>query len=257
MEGKMSGKGAKREDVLRYVQEQYGTIGERLWEKFPDYIVLRNNRNGKWYGIIMDIERKKLGLKGEGKVDMMNVKCSYETKEMFLFRKGFVPAYHMNRENWLGILLDGTADKKAVEALLDESKELSETKMSRRMENRAFLVPANPKYYDVVGAFEKEEEILWKQNGDMLTGDIVFLYVAAPYSAVLYKCKVVETNIPYEYADENLKMDKVMKIRREKTYGKDEFPLEKLKEHGVFYIRGKRNVPYSLLSELNAAISPK
>ena len=30
------------------------------------------------------------------------------------------------------------------------------------------------------------------------------MYVGAPVSAILYKCKVTETDIPYRYSDENL-----------------------------------------------------
>ncbi len=30
------------------------------------------------------------------------------------------------------------------------------------------------------------------------------MYVGAPVSAILYKCKVAETDIPYDYRDGNL-----------------------------------------------------
>ena len=45
-------------------------------------------------------------------------------------------------------------------------------------------------------AFEEAEEILWKQGSGIKKGDTVFLYVAAPVSAILYRCLVTETDIP-------------------------------------------------------------
>lgn len=32
---------ATRKTVLEYVQTQYSTQGERLWERYPEYVVLR------------------------------------------------------------------------------------------------------------------------------------------------------------------------------------------------------------------------
>ena len=50
-----------------------------------------------------------------------------------------------------------------------------------------FLVPSNPKYYDIIGAFEKADEIDWKQGRGMRAGDIAFMYVAATYSTFFFK----------------------------------------------------------------------
>ena len=51
----------KREEIFQYVKEQYGTEPEYLWKKDPDSAVLRH-KNGKWYAIIMAVEKKTLGL---------------------------------------------------------------------------------------------------------------------------------------------------------------------------------------------------
>ena len=51
----------KREEIFQYVKEQYGTEPEYLWKKDPDSAVLRH-KNGKWYAIIMVVEKKILGL---------------------------------------------------------------------------------------------------------------------------------------------------------------------------------------------------
>ena len=77
------------------------------------------------------------------------------------------------------------------------------------------------------------------------------MYVGAPVSAVLYKCKVTETNIPYQYQDKNLTISALMKIRLLKRYAPEQFTFEVLKsEYGIYAIRGPRGVPNSLSSAL-------
>ena len=53
----------KTEEIFEYVQKQYGTIPEYLWSKLPDSAVLRHE-NGKWYVVIMTVEKSKLGFSG-------------------------------------------------------------------------------------------------------------------------------------------------------------------------------------------------
>ena len=60
----------KKEEIFEYVQKQYGTIPEYLWSKLSDSAVLRH-KNGKWYAVIMTVEKSKLGLEGNDLVDIM------------------------------------------------------------------------------------------------------------------------------------------------------------------------------------------
>ena len=61
----------KREEIFQYVKEQYGTEPEYLWKKDPDSAVLRH-KNGKWYAIIMVVEKKILGLEEDGKITFLH-----------------------------------------------------------------------------------------------------------------------------------------------------------------------------------------
>ena len=85
----------KKEEIFEYVQKQYGTIPEYLWSKLPDSAVLRHE-NGKWYAVIMTVEKSKLGLEGNDLVDIMDVKCDPEMISMIIQTYGFLPGYHMN-----------------------------------------------------------------------------------------------------------------------------------------------------------------
>lgn len=63
-----------RKNILDYANKKFGNIPEYLWFRFPQFAVLRHTDNGKWYAIIMDVPREKLGLAGSEKVDILNVK---------------------------------------------------------------------------------------------------------------------------------------------------------------------------------------
>lgn len=114
-----------RTDIFEYVKKQYGTIPEYLWHESPDSAVLRHE-NGKWYAIFMNVEREKLGLSGDGMVDIMDVKCEPDMISMMTQINGFLPGYHMNKRNWLTILLDGTVQEAKILDFLDMSYDLIE-----------------------------------------------------------------------------------------------------------------------------------
>lgn len=77
------------------------------------------------------------------------------------------------------------------------------------------------------------------------------MYAAAPVSAILYQCKVTETDIPCRYTDKNLTITALMKIQLEKRYKPDKFTLDILKEqYGIFAVRGPRGIPNSLHAAL-------
>ena len=113
----------KTEEIFEYVQKQYGTVPEYLWSKSPDSVVLRH-KNGKWYAVFMTVEKSKLGLEGNELVDIMDVKCDPEMISMIIQTYGFLPGYHMNKQHWITILLDGSVSEAKTLDFLDMSYDL-------------------------------------------------------------------------------------------------------------------------------------
>ena len=108
-----------REEVITYIKECFGVEGESLWAKFPNYRVFRNARNRKWFGLVGDVERGKLGLSGEGKVDLLVIRCDPLMVGSLVQTGGaYLPAYHMNKKNWVSVLLDDSADSEEVKNLI-------------------------------------------------------------------------------------------------------------------------------------------
>ncbi len=159
----------------------------------------------------------------------------------------------MNKEHWISVLLDGTVEEDQVYDLIDVSfaATASKAKRAKIRPPKEWIIPANPKFYDIEHAFDEAEIIDWKQSSSIKVGDTIFMYVAAPVSAILYQCKAVEVDIPYDYQDRNLTITTLMKIKLIRRYDPAQFTFDRLKEeYGIYAVRGPRGVPSSLSHEL-------
>lgn len=230
--------------IAKLIKELYNDEPEFPWESSPGAGVFRNPNNQKWYGLIMNIDKSKIDKKSTGEVEIINLKLNPDDIPNLLHKKGFYPAYHMNKKNWLTIILDDTLKDTEIMNYVSISHNYTETP-------NEWLIPANPKFYDVINCFNTTDTINWKQSNDIKIGDLVYLYVGAPYSAILYKCEAIKVNIPYEYQDNNLKMSKVMEIKLIEKYDSIEYPFTKLNMYGVKSIRGPRSMPQKLSKEIN------
>lgn len=249
-----------REEILAYAKKEYGTISEHLWKSAPEYEVLRHapqpgEKKAKWYAIIMNVKRQVLGLDGEGYVDILDVKCNPEMMDLLRMSEGYLPAYHMNKANWITILLDGTVPLENVKQMIDESYCMTAGKRAKKvcLEPKDWLIPANPKLFDVVRAFEEEEIIDWTQSSDVHVGDLLYMYVGVPYSAIMYKCRAIEVDIPYHPKNDKHTVRRLMTIQLLNKYEPEFMTLERMrKEFEVYGVRGPRSIPDSLKQELSA-----
>ena len=243
-----------KEKVFKYIKKEYGVEPDYPWGKYPENAVFRHEDNKKWFALVMTVSKDKLGLSGTDDVDVINVKVDDPVfMDMLLHQKGYLPAYHMNKDNWISVLLDGKAALNDIYSVIDFSfaATASKKKKEKTRQPKEWIIPANPKYYDIEHAFDNEKEINWKQGNGIKVGDTVFMYVAAPVSEIMYKCTVLETNIPYAYQDKNLTITALMKIKLEKRYDRELFTFDILKEeYGIYAIRGPRGIPDSLSRDL-------
>ena len=76
----------------------------------------------------MNIPQRHLGLEGEEYIDILDVKCDPILIGSLLSNKGYFPGYHMNKANWITLLLDGSVLKGDIFNLIDLSYELTANK---------------------------------------------------------------------------------------------------------------------------------
>lgn len=112
-----------RQRIFDYVKQHYGTEQDHPWA--DENSVLRHKENNKWYGLIMEVGMDKLGLPGNGRVDVLNVKCDPMLIGSLRTQEGFHPAYHMNKDKWISIRLDGSVPEEQIKNLIDLSYELT------------------------------------------------------------------------------------------------------------------------------------
>ncbi|MBR3166038.1 MAG: MmcQ/YjbR family DNA-binding protein [Lachnospiraceae bacterium] len=243
-----------RQMVYDYIKQKYKVLPEYPWRKYGGNAVFRHSDNNKWFALVMDIQRDRVGLAGEEYVDVINLKVDdMFFRDLIIQENGIMPAYHMNKMHWISVLLDGTVPEERVFDLIDMSflATASAKKKEKIRPPKEWIIPANPKYFDIIHAFDDKDTINWKQGAGIKKGDTVFMYVGAPVSAVLYKCKVMETGIPYERENKYITIKALMRIRLQKRYAPDRFTFEVLKsEYGIYAVRGPRGIPDSLSAAL-------
>ena len=131
--------------VLAHVKDVYNVTPEFLWKQYPTYGVFRAVENRKWFGVIMTLEREKLGRPASDGGKAADRKMSEELlpdgskspmAEVIVLKgkpddilqrvddKTFFPGFHMNKKHWYTVLLDGTLSDQELWQLIADSYRL-------------------------------------------------------------------------------------------------------------------------------------
>ena len=114
-----------RQELEKYILDTYGVSPEYPWIKYPTFAVFRHESNKKWFAVIMTIDKGKLGINEDGQIDVVNLKCDANIVPSMCEQKGIFPAYHMNKEHWLTVALDGSTNDNKLKFLLALSYDLT------------------------------------------------------------------------------------------------------------------------------------
>ena len=114
-----------RQELAAYLTDNYSSVGEHLFAKYPSFLVFRHNGNRKWFAVIMDIPRKNLKLPGDGEISVVNLKCDTRLIGSFREEPSIFPGWHMNKAHWLSVALDGTVEDEKIKFLVDMSYKLT------------------------------------------------------------------------------------------------------------------------------------
>lgn len=94
-----------RYKIFDYIKNKYKTEPEYLWRRYPRYAVFRHFSNRKWFCIVMNVSGRKLGLPTDENIEVVNIKV--ENASELYTQNGFLRAYHMNKNLWVTVLLNG------------------------------------------------------------------------------------------------------------------------------------------------------
>lgn len=114
------------------VRDKYGVFADYPFTDDYESGVFRHTDSGKWFAIAMSVGYGKLGIRSDGNLDIVNLKCPPEIIESVVGAEpGVYPAYHMNKIHWLTATLDGSCDDALVEWLLGVSYDVTRRKNKR------------------------------------------------------------------------------------------------------------------------------
>ena len=122
----------RKEELFAYALNNYGVEPDYPFSIAPTYAVLRHQSNRKWFALAMRLPYRTLGMNREGAVDILNIKCDPFLIGSLRGKPGFLPAYHMNKDKWLTVLLDGSAGREEITGLLALSYELTAVKAPKK-----------------------------------------------------------------------------------------------------------------------------
>ena len=122
-----------RKKTEEYIKNQYGIEPDFPWDGDFVTAVFRHKDNRKWFALIMRVSGDRLGLDTDEPVYCMNLKIDDPMLlDMLIHEKGIIPAYHMNKQHWITVFLDGTVKDKKVTDLIDLSYSVTAGKKKRR-----------------------------------------------------------------------------------------------------------------------------
>ena len=224
---------AQTERIAAFIKEEFGEEPDHPFEDFEG-IVFRNKQSRKWYALVASVQKGKLD-KTEDKTltEVMNLKVPAEYMEELLEMKGIYPAYHMNKKSWITVEMNDSVADPVIEHLVERSRMFT---VKEKSGTHDWLVPANPKIYDVIGNMTKYKVLEWPAKRGMSIGETVYIYYSAPYSAIVMKCTVVSSGMP----------EITTTLKFEKLYDPKKYPLSELKAHGLKTVRFAVRIPASL-----------
>ena len=121
-----------KDELIQYVSERYSTEPEYPWA--DENFIFRHQNNRKWFAVAMHISYRRLGIHRDGFADIVDVKCGPLLMDVYRRQPGILPGYHMNKDNWLTILLDGSAEDELIKELLELSFDMTNQSRKGRKE---------------------------------------------------------------------------------------------------------------------------
>ena len=95
--------------VIQYVRETYQNELEYLWPRFPDNAIVRRSDNARWYLAMLTVRKDKLGLPGNGTLEIMNLRMQPDDVTALVDGLRYLPGWHMNKKHWVTLCLEAPA----------------------------------------------------------------------------------------------------------------------------------------------------
>ena len=110
-----------RTELEAYLTSHFGAESDHPFKEDPTITVFARPDNKKWFAATKNIGCRFLEIEREGRIDILNVKLPPRVVAKLRTRAGFRPAWHMNQNNWVTVLLDGSAPDEEIYDCLEQA----------------------------------------------------------------------------------------------------------------------------------------
>lgn len=108
-------------EIDEYILGHYDAESGHSFETDRSVTVYSRSDNRKWFAATKNIGCRYLGVEREGRIDILNVKLAPPMVRSLRNREGFMPAWKMNQNGWVTVLLDGSVADEELKDLIDQA----------------------------------------------------------------------------------------------------------------------------------------
>ena len=122
-----------------------------------------------------------------------------------------------------------------------------------------WIIPCNVKRFDVIEHFQSTDTVVWKNAFTIKKGDVVYIYLGAPYGEIRYRCVVISDSVDDELLQANQyaiqekpsnnyfsKKIKYVQLKLDGEFSEGVLTLSKLKSHGLGQVQIQARVDRNL-----------
>lgn len=94
--------------LIGFMHDLFKVSADFPWKKSsPGNAVFRHPETGKWFAFIMKVDYSKLCEDKSGEIELICLKARPEKVKNLIVANKAYPAYHMSKEHWHSVVLDG------------------------------------------------------------------------------------------------------------------------------------------------------
>ncbi len=107
-------------EIEAYILRNFEAVTDHSFEGDPTVTIFRRLDNNQRFAATKNVGCRSVNVERAGRIDILNLCVSPRLVATLREREGFRPAWRMNRNKWVTILLDGTVPDDEICAYIEE-----------------------------------------------------------------------------------------------------------------------------------------
>ena len=121
-----------KEEIIKYCLTLENTYKDCPFSDDFESVTMKHCKNKKWFALLMNVNNKLY----------LNVKTDPNYSDILRNTYDYIiPAYHMNKEHWNTIILNGTVPDKDIKRMIAESYDLVSDSPTKRIYSAVKKIP--------------------------------------------------------------------------------------------------------------------